>query len=169
MNLYQTEDPGRLPRFMHIWAKKSFSSRLNAPTFVQLANSSRPPALPSINPLSSSHARLLRHYSLGIQLMKRVSHYYKKQIPDCSQQLLEEYQTHERQLISTRATEVIHSNQKKRCEGKRQPVFSFETRLGYPGKYIGYGPLVSFVSSAFGSVWARELEVWKDYSKEFEK
>jgi hypothetical protein len=52
-------------------------------------------------------------------------------------------------LISTRTTEVIHSKQKKKCEGKRKPVFSFETRLENTGRYIGYGPFVSFVSPAF--------------------
>jgi hypothetical protein len=54
----------------------------------------------------------------------------------CSQQLLEEDQSDERQPISTNPTEVIHSDLKKRCEEKDSlsfpTIFSFDCTFDRP-------------------------------------
>jgi hypothetical protein len=64
----------------------------------------------------------------GIQKIEKENERVEVRALVCSQQLLEENQTHERQPVSTNPSEALHSDQEKRC-GEKDSL-SFPSRPG---------------------------------------
>jgi hypothetical protein len=83
----------------------------------------------------------------GIQKIEKENERVEVRALVCSQQLLEENQTHERQPVSTNPSEALHSDQEKRC-GEKDSL-SFPSRPGLKlreDRYIGYGSCIPLPS-----------------------